>query len=71
MAEDWITASVAAGRLGVSEARIRQLILEGALPAQKFGRVQMVRARDLDRIERPPMVRLPNLKATKPAKKKA
>jgi excisionase family DNA binding protein len=32
-----LTTQEAAAKLGVSDARIRQLILEGKLPAQKFG----------------------------------
>jgi len=33
-----LTTQQAAERLGISDARIRQLILNGRLPAQKLGR---------------------------------
>lgn len=59
--EGYITTTEAAVRLGISSARIRQLVANGKLPAQKFGPVNMVRESDLDLIRnRPSAGRPPN-----------
>jgi excisionase family DNA binding protein len=42
-----LTTQEAAERLGVSAIRVRQLIAEGRLPAEKFGRDYMIREGDL------------------------
>lgn len=57
-----LTTGEAAGRLGVTPARVRVLIREGRLPAQRFGRSHMIDEKDLQRVEdrkpgRPRMVR--------------
>jgi excisionase family DNA binding protein len=44
--EGYITTTQAAERLGVSSARVRQLVAAGTLPAHKFGPVNMVRETD-------------------------
>jgi excisionase family DNA binding protein len=46
--EGYITTTEAAERLGVSSARVRQLVSDGTLPAQKFGPVNMVKVSDLE-----------------------
>jgi excisionase family DNA binding protein len=46
--EDYITTTEAAERLGISSARVRQLVLSGDLPVTKFGPINMVRVGDLD-----------------------
>ena len=46
--DEFITTTEAAERLGVSSARVRQMVLSGELPAQKLGPVNMVKASDLD-----------------------
>jgi excisionase family DNA binding protein len=46
-----ITTQQAAERLGVSEGRVRALILAGRLPAQKFGKAHMIREQDLKLVE--------------------
>jgi excisionase family DNA binding protein len=38
MEKEAFTTKEAAERLGVSAARVRQMVLDGSLPAQKFGR---------------------------------
>jgi excisionase family DNA binding protein len=42
-----LTTRQAAERLGVTVSRIRHLVLEGRLPAGKFGRDLMIREDDL------------------------
>lgn len=54
-----LTTKEAAERLGVTAARVRQLILSGQLPAEKFGRDLVIKESDLSlvkerRIGRPP-----------------
>jgi excisionase family DNA binding protein len=68
--EGYITTTEAAERLGISSARVRQLVANGTLPAQKFGPVNMVKERDLELIRnRPSAGRPPNVKPTKALKK--
>lgn len=54
-----ITTKEAAERLGVTPARIRQLVLAGDLPAEKFGRDLMIKETDLKLVENRPMGRPP------------
>lgn len=42
-----LTTKEAAGKLGVTETRVRQLILDGRLPATKFGRQHLINESDL------------------------
>ena len=42
-----LTTQQTAERLGISDARVRQLILEGRLPAQKLGRDLFIEESDL------------------------
>ncbi|HZT34520.1 MAG TPA: helix-turn-helix domain-containing protein [Nitrososphaera sp.] len=46
-----LTTSEAAERLGVNASRIRQLVLQGRLPAQKMGRDLFVDEKDLKLVE--------------------
>lgn len=49
-----ITSKVAAARLGVSPRRVRALIKDGRLPAQRIGRDWLIEEGDLERVrERP------------------
>lgn len=48
MVEGYITTKEAAGKLGVSESRVRQLVLEGRLPHIKMGNTNIVREIDLE-----------------------
>ena len=60
-----LTTKEAAERLGVTAARVRQLVLAGDLPAEKFGRDLMIKEGDLKLVADRPMGRPPNAKATK------
>jgi len=48
--EGYITTTEAAERLGISSARVRQLVGSGDLPVTKFGPVNMVKETDLELI---------------------
>lgn len=52
-----LTTKEAAEKLGVSPARVRQLVLAGDLPAEKFGRDLMIKEADLKLVEDRPMGR--------------
>ncbi len=43
-----LTTRQAAERLGVTVSRVRHLVLEGRLPAEKFGRDLVIREDDLE-----------------------
>src|SRR5690242_2056242 len=58
-----ITTSEAADRLGISPARVRRLVLDGRLPAEKFGRDLVINESDVEAFER--------LKGGRPRKAKA
>jgi excisionase family DNA binding protein len=61
--EGYITTTEAAEMLGVSSARVRQLVADGTIPAQKFGPVNMVKVSDLEAARnRPGVGRPPNPK---------
>jgi excisionase family DNA binding protein len=45
--DELLTTQQAAERLRLTDSRVRQLILEGRLPAQKFGHLNMIREKDL------------------------
>jgi excisionase family DNA binding protein len=47
MSEELITTQQAAAELGISDSRVRQLIISGDLPAQRFGRSHMIKRSDL------------------------
>ena len=70
--EEFITTTEAAARLNLTPSRVRQLVVSGALPAHKFGPVNMVRISDLELVrERPGVGRPPKQVApTKQASKK-
>ena len=58
-----LTTKEAAEKLGVTPARVRQLVLAGDLPAEKFGRDLMIKETDLKLVEDRPMGRPPKVKA--------
>jgi excisionase family DNA binding protein len=72
--EHLLTTEEAAQRLGVTPARVRQMILSGQLPARKFAKVHMIDAGDLELVkDRPKAGRPPKAKAeisSKASKKK-
>lgn len=45
--DNWLTTQEAADRLGVTQGRVRQMIVDGQLPTQKFGHVHMIKESDL------------------------
>lgn len=47
MSDDLLTTQQAAAELGVTDSRVRQLIITGKLPAQSFGRSHMIKRSDL------------------------
>lgn len=44
MNKESFTANEAAAELGVSSARVRQMVLDGLLPASRFGRALVISA---------------------------
>jgi excisionase family DNA binding protein len=61
--EAMLTTPQVAERLGVSTARVRQLILAGRLPSQQFGRDHVIKESDLALVT--------ERKTGRPAKKQA
>jgi len=51
MSERMLTTEEAATHLGVTSARVRQMIIAGRLPAQRFGRSHMILESDLQLLE--------------------
>lgn len=47
-----LTTKEAAHYLGVTPARVRQLVMQSELPAEKFGRDLSIKESDLKRLER-------------------
>jgi excisionase family DNA binding protein len=64
-----LTTKEAAERLGVSPARVRQLVLSGELPAEKFGRDLMIKEGDLKLVADRPIGRPPKAQTKNTAKK--
>lgn len=50
MSDELLTTQQAADVLGVSDSRVRQLIISGKLPAQSFGRSHMIKRSDLKKV---------------------
>ena len=46
-----ITAKQAAEKLNVNDSRIRQLIISGKLPAEKFGNLWLINEEDLELVK--------------------
>lgn len=47
MSDELLTTQQAAAELGITDSRVRQLIIDGKLPAQRFGRSHMILRSDL------------------------
>lgn len=47
MSNELITTQQAAAELGITDSRVRQLIIDGKLAAQRFGRSHMIKRSDL------------------------
>lgn len=60
-----LTTNEVAERLGVSAIRVRQLISEKRLPAQKFGTVYLIKESDLKTVAERPTGRPPKPKDDK------
>lgn len=69
MSDERLTTEEAARRLRVTPARVRQLVLAGLLPAEKFGRDLSIKASDLKLVENRPRPGRP--KKTKEPQEKA
>jgi excisionase family DNA binding protein len=65
-----LTTKEAAERLNVTPARVRQMVLAGQLPAEKFGRDLVIRESDLASVGNRPIGRPPQKKVTKKGSKK-
>jgi excisionase family DNA binding protein len=68
--EGLLTTKQAAARLGVTAPRVRQMILAGQLPAEKFGRELMIRESDLTLVKNRPAVGRPKKAESERAGKK-
>jgi len=66
--ENLLTTEEAAARLGVTGARVRAMIRDERLPAQKFGHVHMIKEVDLKLVENRKTGRPPDTKAQTRAK---
>ncbi|OLE52124.1 MAG: hypothetical protein AUG51_19395 [Acidobacteria bacterium 13_1_20CM_3_53_8] len=66
-----LTTKEAAEKLGVSPARVRQLVLSGQLPADKFGRDLVIKEADLKLVADRPLGRPPKNAGNKGRKKRA
>jgi excisionase family DNA binding protein len=42
MGKEYLTTEEAAARLGVTVGRVRQMIVDGSLPTERFGRAHMI-----------------------------
>ncbi|MGB7923439.1 MAG: helix-turn-helix domain-containing protein [Pyrinomonadaceae bacterium] len=67
--ENLLTTREAAERLGVSAGRVRQMVADGQLPAQRIGRDNFVKESDLTLVEDRKRGR-PSKKASKKGNKK-
>lgn len=65
-----LTTKEAAEKLGISPARVRQLVLSGELPAAKFGRDLQIKESDLKLVADRPIGRPPNASKA-PTKRKS
>ena len=68
--ETMLTTEETAARLQVTGARVRAMIRDGRLPAQKFGHVHMIKESDLKLVENRKTGRPPKAKPEENGKKK-
>lgn len=52
MPDDLLTVQQAARELGITDSRVRQLLIDGELKGEKFGHIWMIRRADVDAYER-------------------
>jgi len=60
--QGFLTTQEAAEKLGVTAGRVRQMIVDGQLPAMKVGRDNLIREIDLTLVEDRKVGRPPNTK---------
>ena len=65
-ANETLTTDEAAQELGVTPARVRQMIRAGQLPATRFGRAHVIYRKDLALVEERPVGRPPKVAEAKP-----
>jgi excisionase family DNA binding protein len=70
MARNVYTTKEAAKKLGVTPTRVRQLILDGTLPSEKFGRDLMITEKAIEKAKRRKKVPGPASSTKLPYKKK-
>jgi excisionase family DNA binding protein len=68
--ENMLTTEETAARLQVTGARVRAMIRDGRLPAQKFGHVHMIKEADLKLVEHRKTGRPPKAKPAPNGKKR-
>ena len=61
--QGFLTTQEAAEKLGVTAGRVRQMIVDGQLPATKFGRDNLIQEADLKLVENRKVGRPPKVKA--------
>ncbi len=64
-----LTTTEAAEQLGISPARVRRLVLDGRLPAEKFGRDLVIKESDVEAFQRLKGGRPPKPRAAAATKK--
>jgi excisionase family DNA binding protein len=64
--ERFLTSKEAAERLGVTAGRIRQMVVDGQLPAEKFGRDLVIKESDLSLVADRKPGRPPKAEAASP-----
>lgn len=63
MDKNLLTTQETAQLLGLSDSRIRRMVLDGIIPAQKFGHINMIKRTDAEKVKvhgkkgRPPKVK--------------
>lgn len=50
MDKNLLTTQETAKLLGLSDGRVRRMILDGIIPAQKFGHINMIKKSDADNV---------------------
>jgi excisionase family DNA binding protein len=51
MIDDYLTTNEVAEKLGVTVGRVRQMIVDGQLPATKIGRDNLIKDTDLEKVK--------------------
>jgi len=67
--QGFLTTQEAAEKLGVTAGRVRQMIIDGQLPAKKFGRDNLIQESDLKLVENRKVGRPPKKQSTSKEKR--